>query len=57
MFVRSGGRMGSFRGHGHYYGDLWTYLHKGLPEGSVRFGVDIAEVRGGHTYVGPAIPV
>ena len=22
----------------YYYGDLWSYLYAGLPEGSVRFG-------------------
>ncbi len=27
----------------YYYGDLWSYLYAGLPEGSVRFG---QEVRG-----------
>ena len=34
------------RGHGHFYGDLWSYLNEGLPEGTVRFGVSVEEVVG-----------
>ena len=25
----------------YYYGDLWSYLYSGLPEGSVRFGQEV----------------
>lgn len=32
------------RNHGHFYGDLWQYLYKGLPESMVKFGVDIQEI-------------
>jgi hypothetical protein len=37
------------RGHGHFYGDLWSYLNEGLPEGTVRFGVSVEEVVGADT--------
>ncbi|MGB2129048.1 MAG: FAD-dependent monooxygenase [Flavicella sp.] len=30
--------------HGHFYGDLWQYLYEGLPNSSVKFGVDIQEI-------------
>ena len=32
------------RDHGHFYGDLWTFLYAGLPEESVHFGVDVEEL-------------
>jgi 2-polyprenyl-6-methoxyphenol hydroxylase-like FAD-dependent oxidoreductase len=32
------------RNHGHFYGDLWQYLYEGLPNFSVKFGVDIQEI-------------
>jgi 2-polyprenyl-6-methoxyphenol hydroxylase-like FAD-dependent oxidoreductase len=32
------------RHHGHFYGDLWQYLYEGLPNFSVKFGVDIQEI-------------
>lgn len=32
------------RSHGHFYGDLWQYLAGGLPEGTLRFGVDVGGV-------------
>lgn len=33
------------RNHGHFYGDLWEYLYEGLPISSVKFGIDIQEIR------------
>jgi 2-polyprenyl-6-methoxyphenol hydroxylase-like FAD-dependent oxidoreductase len=30
--------------HGYFYGDLWRYLYEGLPNSSVKFGVDIHEI-------------
>ncbi len=38
------GALHHIRGHGHFYGDLWTYLYDGIPADSVHFGVDIQEV-------------
>ena len=32
------------RRHGHFYGDLWQYLVEGLPEDTVRFGIDVEEI-------------
>ncbi len=32
------------RSHGHFYGDLWQYLMDGLPEDTVRFGIDVQEI-------------
>ena len=32
------------RRHGHFYGDLWQYLAEGIPEDTVRFGVDVKEI-------------
>ena len=33
------------RGHGHFYGDLWSFLYDGLPEGTVKFGSEVLGVR------------
>ena len=33
------------RNHVHFYGDLWEYLYEGLPISSVKFGIDIQEIR------------
>ncbi len=32
------------RGHVKFYGDLWQFLYDGLPEGTVRFGVDVTRI-------------
>mmetsp|Transcript_14703 Transcript_14703/g.20831 ORF Transcript_14703/g.20831 Transcript_14703/m.20831 type:complete len:163 (-) Transcript_14703:14-502(-) len=37
------------RSHGHFYGDLWSYLYEGLPEGTVRFGMHVERVVGQDT--------
>ena len=31
-------------GHGHFYGDLWTHLYRGLPAGAVQFGADVQAI-------------
>ena len=38
------GRLSAIRGHGHFYGDLWQFLYEALPDGTVRFGVDVRRV-------------
>jgi 2-polyprenyl-6-methoxyphenol hydroxylase-like FAD-dependent oxidoreductase len=42
--IRGGDHAGadrSIKGHGHFYGDLWEYLYRGLPIDSVHFGVNV----------------
>lgn len=34
----------AIKGHGHFYGDLWTYLYQGLPTEHIHFGCDIESI-------------
>jgi 2-polyprenyl-6-methoxyphenol hydroxylase-like FAD-dependent oxidoreductase len=45
--IRGGSMLNSPRGRGYFYGDLWSYLYDGLPDGTVVFGADVQDIRGG----------
>jgi 2-polyprenyl-6-methoxyphenol hydroxylase-like FAD-dependent oxidoreductase len=44
--IRDARELSAIRGHGHFYGDLWSFLYDGLPKGTVIFDANVQEIRG-----------